>query len=242
MSTKLKTQEEFLRDCKEVHGDKYDYSEAIYIKSKIKVKILCKKCREHFYQIPAAHTNRGDGCPRCMVKGSVPDSLERFLLKAFNRHGNTFDYSKVDYKASATHVTVVCHKHGDFDIKPNHLLSGRGCPSCACYGYRANLTGTLYILKCDNIVKIGITNRVVEERVREINIASGKVFDVVYSHSNTDGRMAQIIEKYALLTLVPRYDRCDQKYNGSTECFIDVDYKGLIKQVDLFFKILKDEV
>ena len=43
MSKKL-TQEEFIKKAKVIHGNKYDYSLAIYQGSKIKVTIICKEC------------------------------------------------------------------------------------------------------------------------------------------------------------------------------------------------------
>lgn len=46
-----------------VHGDKYDYSQVVYVKNSIKVDIVCK---EHgiFSQTPQNHL-RGSGCPEC---------------------------------------------------------------------------------------------------------------------------------------------------------------------------------
>lgn len=40
MGKKL-TQEEFIQKAKQIHGDKYDYSKVEYIKSSVKVKIVC---------------------------------------------------------------------------------------------------------------------------------------------------------------------------------------------------------
>jgi hypothetical protein len=54
---------DFFSMCKEVHKDKYNYSQADYITNKIKIKIICN---EHgaFYQEPNHHV-RGNGCPTC---------------------------------------------------------------------------------------------------------------------------------------------------------------------------------
>ena len=40
MSTKRKTKEEFIQDCINIHGDKYDYEKVIYVNSKIKVILI----------------------------------------------------------------------------------------------------------------------------------------------------------------------------------------------------------
>ena len=64
------TTEDFIKKAKEVHGDKYDYSESEYKNRRTKVKIICHKCYkngiEHgiFYQNPYSHL-KGNGCPHC---------------------------------------------------------------------------------------------------------------------------------------------------------------------------------
>lgn len=64
------TTEEFIKRAKQVHGNKYDYSEVEYKNRRTKVKIICHKCYkngdEHgaFYQNPDLHIN-GRGCPHC---------------------------------------------------------------------------------------------------------------------------------------------------------------------------------
>ena len=58
-----KTTEEFLKDAKYWHGDKYNYSKVVYKNSKSKVIIICPEHGE-FQQIASAHT-RGQGCPLC---------------------------------------------------------------------------------------------------------------------------------------------------------------------------------
>ena len=54
-----------------------------------------------------------------------------FIEKAQKVHGDKYDYSKVVYTKSNEKVIIVCPIHGEFQQKPNHHLSGRGCPSCA---------------------------------------------------------------------------------------------------------------
>lgn len=61
---KTRTQEEFLRLAKEAHGDKYDYSKAVYVSGHSKVCIICRKHGE-FWQIAESHIS-GQGCPACL--------------------------------------------------------------------------------------------------------------------------------------------------------------------------------
>lgn len=55
--------DDFIKKARIVHGDKYDYSKAKYIKSNIKVIIVCPKHGE-FKTRPNDHLN-GKGCPLC---------------------------------------------------------------------------------------------------------------------------------------------------------------------------------
>ena len=61
---RTQTTEEFIEKAKQVHGDKYDYSNTFYVNKKNKIAIICKKCGKKFFQIPAAHL-QGHGCPLC---------------------------------------------------------------------------------------------------------------------------------------------------------------------------------
>ena len=53
----------FILKAKEIHGDKYDYTNVEYINSHTKVKIICPIHGE-FMQPPQEHIN-GQGCPKC---------------------------------------------------------------------------------------------------------------------------------------------------------------------------------
>lgn len=69
--TRRSNKEEFIRRAKEIYGDKYDYSEVVYINSRTKVKIICP---EHgpFYKTPKSHLNGRQGCPYCKeTKGEL---------------------------------------------------------------------------------------------------------------------------------------------------------------------------
>jgi hypothetical protein len=59
------TQEEFIFRAREIHGNKFDYSEVKYITNRDKVKIFCK-LHGFFTQKPNDHL-LGRGCPQCHV-------------------------------------------------------------------------------------------------------------------------------------------------------------------------------
>lgn len=54
-----------------------------------------------------------------------------FIKKANIKHGNSYDYSLVDYVDCNTDVEIICRKHGNFWQKPVYHLRGHGCPICS---------------------------------------------------------------------------------------------------------------
>jgi hypothetical protein len=77
---KRKNLYEFIKQAKEKHGDKYDYSLVDYINTKTKVKILCPKHGE-FNQLTNNHI-LGQGCPIC--KESKGEKVVRNYLISNN--------------------------------------------------------------------------------------------------------------------------------------------------------------
>lgn len=128
MSKKLTT-EEWIKKAKSHHGDKYDYSESVYINSHTKIKIKCNICGNIFYQIPTEHAgHRFSGCPECAKKKCF--TTEMFIKQAISVHGDKYDYSKSEYKDNKTKVCIICPKHGEFWQTPANHLRGVGCPKC----------------------------------------------------------------------------------------------------------------
>ena len=82
MGRKLTT-EEFVKECSEVHGNKYDYSKVDYVNNRIKVLIICPEHGE-FWQIPKDHKN-GHGCKECgkiATLNCITSSKDIFIEKA----------------------------------------------------------------------------------------------------------------------------------------------------------------
>ena len=130
---KVLTTEEFIQKAKTVHNDKYDYSKTVYVKAMTKI---CIKCPIHgdFIQTPNNHINVKQGCPKCGVKHrpqNKPATLEQFIKKAKQAHGNKYDYSTVLYVNNSTKVQIICYKHGAFWQAPDmHTSCRTGCPKC----------------------------------------------------------------------------------------------------------------
>ena len=62
-NNRKKTLPDFVKSAKEVHGEKYDYSDVIYKNNNTLIKIICKK-HGNFYQTPKKHLQK-NGCEKC---------------------------------------------------------------------------------------------------------------------------------------------------------------------------------
>lgn len=130
MSKRLTT-EEFIDRARKIHGDKYDYSEVIYINNNTKVKI---KCPDHgiFEQRPADHLSNKE-CRQCSydIRGNNQTmTTEEFINNSNLIHNNKYNYTKTVYTKSLDNITVICPIHGEFSQRANHHLSGHGCKLC----------------------------------------------------------------------------------------------------------------
>ncbi len=112
---------------KEKHGDKYDYSKSLYSGSRGLITIICPEHGE-FEQFAESH-KLGHGCMKC-YSDTLRFSLEDVLLGFEKAHGETYDYSLVNYIDAKTKVDIICRKHGLFSVNPHNHKNGVGCPKC----------------------------------------------------------------------------------------------------------------
>ena len=128
---KSKTKEQFIIEAREKHVDKYDYSKVVYINTDTKIIIICKEHGD-FPQTPYKHL-KGQGCKLCGIVRTTEkqrDTKDNFIEKAIIKHGDKYNYSKVQYINSNIKVIIICKEHGDFPQQPNNHLQGNGCPDC----------------------------------------------------------------------------------------------------------------
>lgn len=125
------SQEEVLSRFRNLNGDLYDYSRVDYKGKDIKVQIGCKTHGD-FWQSPHNHY-KGQGCPVCgdlKQARNTTRTTEQFVELAKSKHGDRYDYTKVDYLKSNKKVILVCREHGDFNMNPVDHLMGQGCSKC----------------------------------------------------------------------------------------------------------------
>lgn len=129
---KGKTTEDFIKEAKKVHGNKYDYSKVKYTNNHTKVCIICKKHGE-FHQLPSNHL-KGQGCKECKretLRIMKSKTKEEFINEANLIHNNKYDYSKVNYINNHIKVSIICPEHGVFMQSPRVHLRGNGCSQCS---------------------------------------------------------------------------------------------------------------
>lgn len=213
-----------------IHGNKYSYENVVYTGCFNKVDITCT-AHGNFSQQPNAHIGKQkQGCPQChkdnynkrMQDKSAKSALE-FSEKAGLIHENWYDYSKVNYTRSCTEVEIICPNHGSFWQTPNAHLSGKGCRSCNLTGFNEAKPAKLYLLKCENYFKIGITNRPTATRLKNIVLSSGLQFTIVQDWTFEKGNKAFEVEQQLLSYFSSVYSKIDSKFCGSTECFVNSD-------------------
>lgn len=144
--SKRKTLNEFIKDCIAVHGDKYDYSNTVYINNCTKVEIICE-IHGSFFMYPTVHINKKSGCTRC--SGKAKKTTLQFINESKEIHGDKFSYINTNYTNNSTKVDIVCNTcNSTFTQLPTMHLQGQGCPSC--YGNKKIDSFTFY-RKCKEI-------------------------------------------------------------------------------------------
>jgi hypothetical protein len=123
------TKDEFIERAVKKYGNKFDYSEVVYLGDKTPVKIICPFHGE-FAQTPGCHLTCKYGCNLCSPTGGAKLTQQQFVNKCVSFHGNKFDYSKVIFTGVKKKVIIVCPIHGDFEqIAEKHFMYG--CSACA---------------------------------------------------------------------------------------------------------------
>ncbi len=59
------------------------------------------------------------------------NKTEQFIEKARLVHGDTYDYSKVEYVNCSTKIIIICKEHGEFEQNARSHYIGMGCRKCA---------------------------------------------------------------------------------------------------------------
>lgn len=232
MGKKL-TQEEFIEKAKLKHGDKYDYSNMIYINANLKVKIICK---EHGEFEQRAYNHLTKGCIKCYFNSRKSNTID-FIKKSVDIHGDKYDYSLVNYSSCTKKVIIICKYHGKFLQTPNNHLNKQGCYKCKNNLQKSNL---------DDFIKKSVDihgDKYDYSKVNYVNIRTdviiickkhGEFLQKPTKHMNGQGCMKCKIDKNTLTT-----DEFIQKsidIHGDKYDYSSVDYKYTNRKVIIICK------
>lgn len=113
------------------------------------------------------------------------------IIKQFkDRHGDTFDYSLVDYQGTAIKVTIICRKHGAFDQLAGAHKRGQGCAKCMYDGKRKSADEAISSFKDkhgDRYDYSLVIHKNVDEKVKIICAEHGVFLQTPYLHANGSG-------------------------------------------------------
>jgi len=131
----LQPYEEYLKDAKDIHGDKYIYpSKEVYESKDLKIPLVCA-IHGTFHKNRREHIRLKAGCAKCAIKqrkGKKKITREQVIERSNKIHNNKYNYDKMVLGATTkVHVTITCPIHGDFQQAPYKHMDNRGCPKCA---------------------------------------------------------------------------------------------------------------
>src|SRR5882672_8475043 len=79
----------FIERARQVHGDRYDYGEFVYVKNTIKGTIFCRLHQVEFSQSPVHHLNGHVSCKQCIQEKNKQTQRERYGV---DHHTKTSEY------------------------------------------------------------------------------------------------------------------------------------------------------
>jgi hypothetical protein len=126
---------EYIEKFKIVHIDgTYDYSNFKFLGVDVPAEIKCNICNFIFTQIPYNHC-KGSGCPKCTRKNVGKQNRSNFddlLKKAFEIHGDIFDYSNYTFVNVDTPSEIKCKicLNVFYQNMQNHINAKQGCGTC----------------------------------------------------------------------------------------------------------------
>ncbi len=120
------TTEDFVKKAIKIHKNRYDYKKVRYINNRIKVRIICTKHGE-WLSSPSKHL-QGRNCPICSFNRI---DTKEFIIRSIKTHGKKYNYDKVKYINNTSKVTILCRRHGEWEVTPANHMKGKECLRCS---------------------------------------------------------------------------------------------------------------
>ena len=133
---KKRIQKEFIQECINQYGDKYDYKLVKYINNTTKIDIICNNCKIIFKKTPKHHLYRKQGCKKCkIIKRDNTKRYNNFVTRAKQIHKDKFNYSSINAENyNCIKVKIFCNRCKIFFMqRPSSHLSGCGHIKCCLW-------------------------------------------------------------------------------------------------------------
>jgi hypothetical protein len=143
---KERCKNEFISKANVIHKNTYEYLKTVYTTVITKITITCK-IHGDFSMSPNNHL-RGQGCPACGREQSNVAKLKGFdeyECEFMKLYGDKYDYSSVLWEGGSRPITVVCKRHGDFQILPYLHKIGKECQKCSNQHSGISMSWLLYM-------------------------------------------------------------------------------------------------
>lgn len=237
---KKRSQEEFIKEVKDIHGDKYDYSDTVFKDMKTPILIIC---RLHGKQTvnPFCHLHRKTGCFKCGTTKQVQsrtDSKEDYIKKAERKWGvDRFDYTESHYINNHTKITIRCIEHDEkfTQVPSSHLVGYKGCTGC---GKVPHYSADQWIERFKDIhgdtydySEVASHFKNCDERVPIVCTHHGRFWMTPYSHYNRKQNCGDCGGTKKLTTPVV-IQRCLEKH-GEKYLYDKVDYVNLGTEIEI---------
>lgn len=218
----------FLEKAKEVHGDKYKYIVDKPIESNGIVEYICAKHGLNKQLVP--NHLKGHGCKQCGHKSTILKQRSTnadFINASIKVHGDTYDYSDVNYTSRHTTVKLICKKHGAFYQTPSNHLSGKGCRYCGIEKSSLGKTKTqdyaIAKLKSVHGDRYCYKDSIYTGADSKIKIKCpdhGFFYQTYTHHAKGHGCKACFMESGSSFSRSRYIDLCNKKYNGKSNLYV----------------------
>ena len=155
LEKRRKTNQKFIEEVKEIHGNKYDYSKFNYASNR-EIGIIICPIHGEFHQSPRNHLN-GHGCKKCGAEASKNNgrkTTKNFIEESKKVHGDKYNYDKVNYINAFIPVEIYCSNCEKYFTQiPRNHLKGHGCKTCGNQIISRKMTSSTeeFIMKANKI-------------------------------------------------------------------------------------------
>lgn len=157
----------------------------------IKTQAACLTCGYEWDGLPA-NVARGSGCPQCARRLSQDEWDQRAQAQGLRW------LDEVKGAHVKTPATCLTCGYG-WEVTPDHVANGTGCPACAEYGFDPEKPALLYLVeRPEGIGKVGITNGIEVTETKRFDDLGKQAYSLVKAWSSEDGHKIAALERAVL--------------------------------------------